>query len=183
VPGSGTTDAALCATAYYGQLWLFAKGINDKIYGNPLVGGSWGRWWPVPGGGTTDAGLASAAGVDGRLYLFAKGINDRRIYMNIFDQATAWSGWQEVPGGGTTDAALRVCRYGARLVLFGKGIDDKKIYVNTMDPAGAWSGWVGLPGNVTAFTSITPAEGPDGLLYAFAVTPRQQIVYTTNANV
>lgn len=181
VPGGGTTDAALCATAYAGRLLLFAKGIDRAIYVNSLdSSGSWSGWSAVPGGGTTDAGLTSAVGIDSRLYLFAKGI-DRRIYMNVMDLSGAWSGWQEVPGGGTTDTALRVTRYGARLFLFGKGIDDK-IYVNMMEPAGTWSGWAGLPGDVTTVTSITPAEGPDGLLYAFAVTPQQQIVYTTNSN-
>jgi hypothetical protein len=112
-----------------------------------------------------------------------KSTNYRRIYMNVMNLTGAWSGWQEVPGGGTTDAALRVTRYGARPFLFGKGIDDNKIYVNTMEPAGTWSGWAGLPGDVATVTSITPAEGPDGLLYAFAVTPQQQIVYTTNSTV
>ena len=161
VPGGGTTDAALCATAYAGRLLLFAKGIDDRaIYVNSLdSSGSWSGWSAVPGGGTTDAGLTSAVGIDSRLYLFGKGIDDRRIYMNMMNLTGAWSGWHEVPGGGTTDAALRVIRYGARLFLFGKGIDDKKIYVNIMEPAGTWSGWAGLPGDVTTVTSITPAAG------------------------
>lgn len=188
--GGGTTDVARAAAiGADDKVYLFAKGMNDRgIYLNILdvaaddtaPGGTrenWTGWAAVPGGGPTDAGLTSTVGIDGRLYLFAKGID---AYLNTVDTSSAWSGWREVPGGGTTDAALRVCSHGARLVLFGKGIDDHKIYVNVMEPAGDWSGWMGVPGDVTTITSITPAEGPDGLLYAFAVTSQQQVLYTTN---
>ena len=61
VPGGGTSDAALCATAYADRLLLFGKGTIDdrRIYMNVMnLTFAWSGWQEVPGGGTTDTGLA-----------------------------------------------------------------------------------------------------------------------------
>jgi hypothetical protein len=184
VPGDGTTDVALAATIFPSpatgsayQLYLFAKGIDDKrIYFTTMdAAGTWsGSWTEVPGDGTTDVALAATSGhfapifKHSDIYLFGKGIDDNRIYVTRYTEGTnnvsdgwptGWYGqWIEVSGGGTTDAAPAVVSAAGVLVLFGKGIDDDKIYSHSLNFWGA--------------------SGPDAVAYAWIEVPN---VGTTDA--
>ena len=141
VPGGATTDVALATAAFNNQLYLFAKGIDDKrIYLNTYDTSNWSGWAQVPGGGTTDAALAPVV-FNNKLFLFAKGINDKRIYFDTYDTSGNWSGWGPIPGSGTTDVALAAAAFNNKLFLFSKGINYRRIYANIFDSADNWSSW------------------------------------------
>jgi hypothetical protein len=174
VPGDGNTDAGLAAasiagTTTAGNIYLFRKGLDDRVYLNILAHGpsitsgvttdTWSGWSEVPGGGATDVALAAAALLQD-VYLFRKGLDDNRIYFNRFNRLTRdWSGWSEVPGGVTTNVALAAAPFSdgptaQNIYLSAKGINDK-IYLNTLtqdpfesDPmlVRTWSGWNEVPG-------------------------------------
>jgi hypothetical protein len=142
VPGGATTDVVLAAAAFNNQLYLFAKGLDDKrIYLDTYdTSGSWSGWGAIPGSSTTDVALAAAI-FNNKLFLFSKGINYRRIYVNISDNADSWSSWSSwsrwAEVGGTTDVALAAAAFNNQLYLFAKGINNNKlIYINTFGPAG-----------------------------------------------
>src|SRR5205085_5626791 len=85
--GCGSTDRALTSAIYWGGtrwLYLFMKGMNDRVYVNTFDWSHWSGWKEVPGSGTTDQALATT-GNSGQLYLFMKGMNDR-VYVNILNQ-------------------------------------------------------------------------------------------------
>jgi hypothetical protein len=190
VPGNGTTDVSVDATAS-DDLYLFAKGIDDqRIYVNRTssVPGSppWTGWSEVPGGETTDTGLAAAGGSPPlSIWLFRKGI-DKRIYLNQFDLVSrVWSGWSEVPGGGTTDVALNALNQGAFIYLFAKGIDDQRIYVKVFnDIQHHWNNWQEVPGGGTTDVSLASAFGPDqNRLFLFSKGIQDRRIYVNIATI
>lgn len=178
VPGDGATDAALESLYFNGKVYLFAKGIDDRIYVNIMDGAySWSGWNEVPGEGTTDTALAAEwiydpVISDFRLYLFAKGGEDNRIYYNTKEYSSEhWGIWQEVDGEGTTDAALEAEQYGDELYLFSKGIEDKQIFINKLNlRTKEWSGWDVVPGLITdaALSAETHMDKSGIHLYLFA---------------
>jgi len=92
IPGA-TTDTAPAAAALGNRLYVFAKGLNNRIYVSSAVDGqAFGGWKEVEGNSTTDAALGAAA-LGGRIYVFAKGINDRRIYVNSAPSGQPFDGW------------------------------------------------------------------------------------------
>jgi hypothetical protein len=98
VPGGGTTDQALTATWVGGFLYLFAKGMDRKVYLNVLNGRidppRWNASWSeVPGGMLTDTTLAATSWYanKSRLYLFARG-QDNTIRVNVFEQSSTDDG-------------------------------------------------------------------------------------------
>jgi hypothetical protein len=173
VPDGFTTDAALSATPFYpvvgtDSLCLFAKSIGDgRIYFNSMdEAGTWSGWTEVPGGGTTDAALASET-YGRELYLFGKGIDDKRIYVNVRNDQSDWRDyWEEVPGGKTTDVPLAAITYNNQLYLFAKGLEDNRIYFNIRDMAGVWKGWQEVPGEGTTNAALA-ATAFDDKLYLF----------------
>lgn len=177
VPGGGMTDVALSAAYFGGQLYLFAKGVEDRcIYVNNMDNsGTWSGWEEVPGGGTTDTALSAAVYGD-KLYIFSKGVGDRQIYTNVMDSTAGWSGWAQVPGGGVTDAALSATSFGGRLYLFSKGIEDRRIYMNIMDGSSRWSGWAEVPGGGTTDSSLSSIASR-GRLYLFSKGIEDRRIY------
>jgi pimeloyl-ACP methyl ester carboxylesterase len=173
-----------------GKLYLFAKGRNGRIYFNTRsISTSWVGWNEVPGGGTTDAGIAAVTFREAsreKLRIFVKGIGDRQIYYNTFD-GTSWSGWGAVPGGGTTDASIAATVYRGRIYIFVKGIGDKKVYVNVyVGGTFGWSGWYPVPGDiqvdVALATTVGKSVGDQPLeLYLFAKDTQGQILYTAHS--
>jgi hypothetical protein len=85
VYGSGTTDQALAATSDGIELYLYMKGMNDRVYINTCFQEQWSGWKEVYGSGTTDRALAALARGSAPQYLFMKGMNDR-VYVNILNQ-------------------------------------------------------------------------------------------------
>ncbi len=78
------------------RLYVFGKGLNNRIYvSSALAGQAMGTWKEVEGNAVTNAALGAAA-LGGRIYVFAKGINDKRIYMNSDLNGQPFDGW----GGG-----------------------------------------------------------------------------------
>ena len=169
VPGNGITNGSLSAIFNGTNLYLFMKGIDQKIYVNSTSDGTiWSNWSEVPGGQTTDVAPAAVrtAGINPippgpDLDLFVKGV-DQKIYVNHFN-GTTWGGWNEVHGGGTTTASLTGAIYGGPEFVFMKGID-QKIYVN--GGLAGFGGWSEVPGHgaTTAGLSVVYA-GPS--LYLF----------------
>lgn len=141
-----------------------------------------GNWQEVPGGGTTNAALATAVVTAGNpalannpyvneLFLFAKGINVPSEYVNsryLDGNNQNWTGWSQVPPGGTTNVAMAANydahdssdfgkQHGPALRLLAKGGADNRIYLNvctfTTFSVRIWSGWTVLP---QAFTTLQP---------------------------
>lgn len=87
VPGDGTTDVAVAATALENWIVIAAKGINDlhfyyNVYDIPR--GQWYGWTLLPGGAQTNAPptIVAAPMYSNHLLFFGKGINVQRVYVN-----------------------------------------------------------------------------------------------------
>ena len=77
VQGDGRTDAAPAAGTFGNQLYVFIKGLDNRIYHNSTVDGqSFRGWREIPGDGITDAAPAVAL-LNNILYGFVKGPTGR----------------------------------------------------------------------------------------------------------
>jgi len=82
VPGGGSTPSTPAATTFQGNLALFVRGVDDRIYVNWLLPNfQWAGWSAVPGGGSTPSAPAATA-FGGEIALFVQGV-DNRIYVNF----------------------------------------------------------------------------------------------------
>src|SRR5947209_5485578 len=115
----------------------------------------------IPGGGTTNLGLAAAV-YNGKLFLFgvsafAGGVGSE--FVNVFDGAQ-WSGWSALPGAGTTNTGLAATVFNGKLYLFGVGAfpggGAGGEFVNVFDGA-HWSGWSPVAGGGTTNTGLAAA--------------------------
>jgi hypothetical protein len=174
VPGGGRTREAL----YAGDGYLFAAGLDERIFANSSTGPS--EWKEVPGGGKTRAGLCgngfNFSGEGGVFSLFCAGL-DKRVLQNVFS-VTPPAGpptgkWDLVPGNGSTSVALTIAPIpgsdyiNAYLFLTGT---NNRIYVNECDGWNNWSGWTEVPGGGTtnaALAAVTDA-GIGSQLFLFA---------------
>lgn len=183
VPGSGTTDVSLAATAFNNELFLFSKGIDDDlIYVNTYdPSDNWSGWVVMPG--TTNVALGPVV-FNGKLYLFSRGIKDERIYFNIYYTADKWSGWTQVPGGMLTDVPIGATVFNDKLFIFSnnwQGIGDRRIYVNTCDNADTWSGWKEVPRIHTTNAAVAPVVF-NGKLYLFAKGIDDRLIYVNTCD-
>jgi len=127
----------------------------------------------IPGGGTTNLGLAAAV-YNGKLFLFgvsafAGGVGSE--FVNVFDGAQ-WSGWSAVPGGGITNLGLTAAVFNGKLYLFGisafQGGGTGSEFVNVFDGV-HWSGWSPVLGGGTTNVALS-ATVFNGKLYLFGVS-------------
>jgi hypothetical protein len=82
VPGGGLTPSAPAATVLNGNLGLFVRGADDRLYVNWLLtNNQWTGWAFVPGGGLTPSTPAATAREED-LGLFVRGTDDR-LYVNF----------------------------------------------------------------------------------------------------
>jgi hypothetical protein len=82
VPGGGFTPSSPAATVLNGNLGLFVRGSDDRLYVNWLLTtNQWTGWGLVPGGGFTPSSPA-VTGLDDDLALFVRG-EDNRLYVNF----------------------------------------------------------------------------------------------------
>src|SRR4030095_4129246 len=142
IPGGGTTDRAVAATATSFAIYAFSKGIADKhVYFNTFRIGrkSWQGWALVPGSVPTDEAPAVVSAADG-IHVFVHGSQDRHVLESVanpsasadlVDLTTTFNGWHEVPGGGTTSTTLAAASGGQRATLFMTGLD-QHIYANSL---------------------------------------------------
>ncbi|MBN1135157.1 MAG: protein kinase [Anaerolineae bacterium] len=164
VRGGETTDTQVAAVTFGGTLYVFSKGISDKlIYVNSTAdGANWAGAWPMAGGRTTDAAV-SAAVFNNRLYLFSRDIADRRIYVASTANGASWSGWTLLSADAVTDAPLAVTTFQSRLYVFGKGIGNQRIYVNSTSTGSRWTGWVEVPGGGLTNSALAASTLADKL--------------------
>jgi hypothetical protein len=81
VPGDGFTPSSPAATVLNGNLGLFVRGTDSRLYVNWLLTtNQWTGWDFVPGGGLTPSSPA-ATGLEGEVVLFVQG-TDNRLYTN-----------------------------------------------------------------------------------------------------
>jgi hypothetical protein len=127
-PRNGFTLAAPGATDYRGNLYVFVRGTDSRIYQNRLTGSSWSGWREVPGNGLTPDALTATVYRD-KLYVFVRG-TDNRIYQNRLT-GSSWSGWSQVPGNGLTPSGPEATVYQGALYVFVRGTDNR-IYLNKL---------------------------------------------------
>ena len=142
IPKDGFSDAKPATCLFKGEIYLFIKGTDSRVYVNRSKDSvAWVGWTEVPGGMKTDTGLGVTAS-DSRLWLVAKGF-DHTINLTQFDD-TGWSSWSEVAGGGRTGAAIAI-QYcigsgflSDHLYIFCKGVgSDQQIYMNSFKTSAA----------------------------------------------
>ena len=168
VRSGGTTNAQVAAVTFNGTLYLFSKGISDKlIYVNSSTdGANWTRAQPMTGGRTTDVAVFAVV-FNGRLYVFSRDIADKRIYVSSTADGTRWSGWSGMSAGAAVDAPIAAATLKSRLYVFAKGIRSQKIYVNSSSTGSNWTGWAEVPGG--GLTNSAPAASTlSDKLYLFA---------------
>jgi len=173
-PGVMTTDRApAAATDAFGQVVLFAKGLNDReIYLNstkerdqllaavslpedPLGEREWRGWRRDPAGVKTPHALACARH-NHRMYTFAVQSDGRILhkYYSPAETELTVQPWEEVPGGLLTNTGCACATVNGRLVLCAIS-NDRAIYLNELAPGGRyWSGWYTIPGGGS--TDVTP---------------------------
>jgi hypothetical protein len=82
MPGGGLTPSAPAATVLNGNLGLFVRGADSRLYVNWLLtNNQWTGWAFVPGGGLTPSTPAATV-LEDDLALFVRGIDDR-LYVNF----------------------------------------------------------------------------------------------------
>jgi hypothetical protein len=137
VEGHGLTLSGPAAVVdNNGRLKLFVRGLNDGIWENDFIGGSFRGWFELPGGGLT---LESPSAVmhRGVLKLFVRGLNDG-IWENDFIDGS-FTGWFELPGGGLTLESPSALVHQGILKLFVTGLDDG-VWENDFDGT-TFTGW------------------------------------------
>jgi hypothetical protein len=170
------TDAAPAAASLGKTLYLFHKGLNNRIYVNAASDGApFAGWAEVQDDGRTDRAVA-AAPLGKRIYVFARGIEDRRVYVNSALEGRAFdgfgAGWSEVqPNGFTARTSPAAAAFDGRLHVFAVG-DDRLVHVNSAADGSPFSGWsplpiAGAPDNGTDLPVAAAAIG--NRLYVFCV--------------
>jgi subtilisin family serine protease len=130
VPGGGFTPSAPAATVLNGNLGLFVRGTDSRLYVNWfLTNDQWTGWALVPGEGLTPSAPAATV-LNGNLGLFVQG-TDNRLYVNWLLTNDQWTGWALVPGEGFTPSTPAATVVEDDLALFVRGTDDR-LYVNSL---------------------------------------------------
>ena len=150
IPGL-TTPSAPASTILGGNLYVFARGMDDLLYFNRNVG-HWEGWKQVPGGERTPSAPGVADGV-----LVARRA-DGAIRFNSFDGPTAWRGWRDVPDAGRTPSAPAITRFGAGFFLVVRGTDDGIHYKSLGSNRESWGVWQRIPNGLTP-SAPAMAEG------------------------
>src|SRR5262249_617478 len=145
VPGGGTTNVALAATATSDTLYLFAKGKDDKqVYvntkrwgGGPLDG--WSGWFAerLPAG-QTEGAVAAAATRDGIVSVFRTDPRVGQVYVSQRDTLGYWRPWEPAPIAVTyASPAAAVDDDTGTLHVLSVGRETHDIYLNSLH-LGAW---------------------------------------------
>lgn len=155
VQGNGVTDAAPTAATIGNHVFVFVKGLNNRIYVNQAdLGHAFGNWLEVQGDGLTDA-APSAAVIQETIFVFVKGL-DGRIYLNQADLGHAFGYWFEVQGNGLTGSAPAAASIQDSVFVFVKGLDGR-IYLNQAEYRHTFSGWFEVQG--MGVTDAAPGAG------------------------
>jgi hypothetical protein len=82
IPGGALTPSAPAAAVFQGNLALFVRGTDDRLYVNWLLPNyHWAGWGAVSGRGTTPS-TPAATSLDDDLALFIRG-EDNKVYVNF----------------------------------------------------------------------------------------------------
>ena len=153
VQGGGQTDTAPAAVRLGQSVFVFIKGLDQRIYLNQAeYRHAFSGWFELQGNGLTDA-APTCATVENVVFCFIKGM-DGRIYVNQAEYRQAFSGWFEVQGNGLTDTAPAATSIQRSVFVFIKGLNGR-VYVNQAELGHAFSGWFELQGN--GYTERAPA--------------------------
>lgn len=119
MPGNHYAADSPSAVLFEGQVHVFSRGFNDRIFENVRATSGWGGWWPVPGEGATPSTPVAAVHQNGReLHLFVRGYNNA-----LFQQTrnlSGWlGGWSEVANGSGIFSAPGVAYANSMLHVFG----------------------------------------------------------------
>lgn len=163
VNGHGGTDTAPAVTAIRSSLFIFVKGLDQRIYLNqaPVTPATsvprefaraFSGWFEVQGQGQTDVAPAAAT-VQDTVFVFIRHL-DGRILVNQADFGHAFGSWFEVQGNGRTDAAPAAAALRNTVFVFIKGLD-QRLYVNQAELGHPFSGWFELQGG--GLTDVAPA--------------------------
>lgn len=157
IPGGISTYSKLTATVYtnifggvsHEWLYLFIRGIDNKIYQNAIDSTNiWTGWGEVPGGGFTLSGPTSVAWTPPSnptnfLYIWVRG-TDNKIYQNHYALGS-WSGWAEIGGAGQTTAGPASVILVNTLVLSVSSPGSGNFIFTQSCCAPGWSGWAEIP--------------------------------------
>ncbi len=95
----GSTPSSPAATVLNGNLGLFVRGTDSRLYVNWLLPNNhWTGWCSCPAVGSPLRAPAATV-LNGNLGLFVRG-TDSRLYVNWLLTNNHWTGWGLVPGGG-----------------------------------------------------------------------------------
>jgi endonuclease/exonuclease/phosphatase family metal-dependent hydrolase len=90
------------AAAWRGNLHLFLRGSDNRVWGNAGNGTTWNGWAAVPGSYTQSA-PAMETSDPSRLQLMVRGIDDR-LYAESYRPGPGWSSWGVLPTARTFTA-------------------------------------------------------------------------------
>jgi len=163
IAGNGRTDAQVALASVENTLFIFCKGLNNKIYVNQAeltannsapekFAQSFSGWFELQGNGLTDTAPA-ATRIKNSVFVFVKGL-DGRIYLNQAEYRKPFSGWFELDGNGATDVAPACATVSDVVFCFVKGLDGH-VYVNQAEYGHHFSGWFEVQGG--GETDVSPA--------------------------
>jgi hypothetical protein len=144
-------DGPGAVSAGPGELDVFARGVDDRVWTRHFDGTSWSGWSSL-GGIATSAPAAASRGPGG-IDLFVRG-TDNALWTRSFDGAS-WSAWSSL-GGVLSTGATAVSRAPGTIDVFAGG-GDFAVWQRSFDGS-SWGGWGSLGGLVTA----TPAAASAG---------------------
>jgi Astacin (Peptidase family M12A) len=175
----GATDVALAAVSDGNRLFLFNKGLDNRVYVNSALPQQPFEGWKRMQSSDHIHGAPAAATWGGFRHVFVKGLDDR-LYTSMAFLMTDFSAFREVPGS-LTDVAPAAAQLGGRVYVIMKGYDNR-LYANSRSGAGGpWAGWVEVqPGGMT--TNTAPAAASLGnRLYVLAKGLNNRIYINSTA--
>lgn len=89
----GVTDAPLSAVSFDGDLYLFAKGVDEgRASMNTMdARGNWAGWREVPGGGKTGTPLTAAASPSRGVYVFRQAAGKGVVFNVMLPRPGRWT--------------------------------------------------------------------------------------------
>lgn len=117
-----------------GELYSFAQGTDNRLWGKAFSNGAWTEWISL--GGTLTSSPAWTFDGEGVLYVFVRGTDNGLWYKKL--AGTEWSGWMSL-GGILKGAPEAMTMANGSVHVFCKGADDSYWHRSV---TGGWE-WLG----------------------------------------
>jgi hypothetical protein len=139
----GATPSAPTLTSNGTLLCLVVRGEDNNIYYR-CYNGSWGSWYALPTGSTSDSPAAAMLG--NNLHIVVRGMDGNSLWDTVVAcNGTVVRGWMALSGA-TSSRPVLASQGSDTLFLVVKGLDNGIYYRSYTGSTDLWGGWNALPG-------------------------------------